>query len=222
VNYFVFLVASSIEYFGTIIFMFALFRFRIRKQLVMNVLLVSFLMSQVSYFTRINPEIQGFSTYIQFALFILVFWVLFLIPLFHSVIMNFAGVASVMIIQGVSIMLFIQLAGTSMNSMQENLWVASGMQVLCAVIQIAIARTIIVMNWGFDFVPTSPRAYVQIRGTNAKLIGIISLAIVLAAFLAYVFRNNLDIYVISASVVFTVTLIAFIYLSVRKDNEDAI
>lgn len=220
-NFFIFLVASFIEYFGIFMFMFALFRFRIRKELVLNVTLVSFLMSQVSYFTRLNPELEGFSTFIQFGLFILVFWILFLIPLFHSIIMNFAGVACSFIVQGLCMFLLLQTTGSSMDGLLSNVWSASALQVLTSLIQIALARTIVLKNWGFDFVPTSPRSYVTIRGTNAKLMGVISFAIVLAALLAFIFRNNLNIYVICASVLFIVSMPLFIYLAIRKDHEDA-
>jgi len=221
VNFFIFLVASSIEYFGIFMFMFALFRFRIRPQLIFSIVLVSFLMSQVSYFTRINPEIESFSTYIQFILFILVVWILFLIPFFHSVVMNFAGIAVAFLVQGIQVLAIVQLYGGSLTDLQDNVWVAAAMQVLSSIILLALTRTIIIMNWGFDFVPTSPRANVQIKGTNAILIGIISFAVVLAALLAYIFRTNLDIYVISASILFLITLPLFIYFSVRKDTEDA-
>jgi hypothetical protein len=221
VNYFIFLVASAIEYFGTFIFMFALFRFRIRKELVLNILLVSFLMSQVSYFTRLNPELEGLSTFIQFALFILVFWILFLIPFFHSIVMNFAGVACVFLVQGLWLFLLLQTTGMPMADLISNVWIASALQVLTSLVQIALARTIILKNWGFDFVPTSPRSHVTIRGTNAILVGIISFAIVLATLLAYIFRNNLDIYVICASVLFVISMPLFIYFAIRKDNEDA-
>lgn len=213
--------ASSIEYFGAFMFMFALFRFRIRRQLVYNILLVSFLMSQVSYFTRINPGIDEFSTYIQFVLFIIVFWILFLIPLFHSIIMNFAGVASGIVIQGLFILLFTQTSGQTMNSLIDNVWIASAIQILSSIIHLALARTIVIWNWGFDFVPTSPRSNVRINGTNAILIGIISFAIVISAFLAYIFKSNLNVYVACASIIFILTLPAFIYFSARKDNEDA-
>jgi hypothetical protein len=201
--------------------MFALFRFRIRRPLVLNALLVSFLMSQVSYFTRINPEIDEFSTYIQFMLFILVFWLFFLVPFFHSIVMNFAGVASGMLIQGLCIFSLLQLTGQTLDSFISNIWVASALQVLTAFIQIALARLIIIMNWGFDFVPTSPKASVRIKGTNAILISIVSFSVVLAALLSYVFRNNMDEYMTGASVVFILTLTMFIYYSVKKDNEDA-
>jgi len=221
VDYFLFLIASSIEYFGTFMLMFALFRFRIRPQVVLNVLLVSFLMSQVSYFTRINPEIESFSMYIQFGLFILVFWILFLIPFFHSIIMNFAGIATNLLAQGLCILISLEITGLTTAELVDNIWVQSSLQVLAALIQLALARTIIIFNWGFDFVPTSPRANVRIRGTNAILIVIISLAVVVTALLAFVFRNNLDIYIVSACVVFLLTLSLFLYYAVRKDFEDA-
>ncbi|EXX91568.1 hypothetical protein BG53_00020 [Paenibacillus darwinianus] len=220
-NYFIFILASSIEYFGTFMFMFALFRFRIYSQMIINVLFVSFLMSQVSYFTRLNPEIGDLSTYIQFVLFILIVWILFRVPLFHSIIMNFAGIAAAIVIQGLIILLLSQSTGLTASEMLANIWIASSFQVLLAIFEIALARTIVIFNLGFDFVPTSPRSDVRIRGTNAVLMGIIIFAIVLAALMAYLFRTDPDIYVIGASIVFLLTLPIFIYFSIRKDFEDA-
>lgn len=201
--------------------MFALFRFRIRRPLVLNALLVSFLMSQVSYFTRINPEIDEFSTYIQFLLFIIVFWLFFLVPFFHSIVMNFAGVASGILLQGICLFLLLQITGTTATTFLADVWSASSLQILTAVLQIGLTRLIVIKNWGFDFVPTSPRANVVIKGTNAILIGIISFSVVLAAFLSFIFRNNLNGYILSACIVFILTLSMFIYYSVKKDNEDA-
>lgn len=220
-NYLIFLIGSSVEYFGMFMFIFTLFRFRIHTQMITNVLFTSFLMSQVSYFTRLNPKIGDLSTYIQFVLFILILWILFRVPIFHSIIMNFSGLAINTITSGLGILLIGKSAGMTVPEMVADVWVIFALQVLSAVMAIALARTIVLMNLGFDFVPTSPRSDVRIRGTNAILLVIILFVIVLAAFLALVFRAKLDSYVITASVVFLLSAPLFIYYSVRKDHEDA-
>lgn len=219
-DYILFLIASSIEYFGTFIFMLALFRFRLLPRMLVNVLLVSFLMSQVSYFTRLY-DLGDFTTYVQFVLFVVVLWVTFRVPLFHSFVMNFAGLAINVITVGGTILLAGALTGMPTEDMLANIWVASSLQVLSAVIAIGISRTIYVFHLGFDFVPTSRRTTVHIRGTNAVLLVIISFAIIVSALTTYLFRNNFESYLIYCIAVYLLTIPFFFYFSVRKDHEDA-
>lgn len=220
-DYILFLIASSIEYFGTFVFMLALFRFRLLPRMIGNVLLVSFLMSQVSYFTRLSPEIGELSTYIQFLLFVLVLWVLFRVPFFHSIVMNFAGIAINALTVGLSILVVGKLIDMSLDEMVQNIWIASSLQVLSAVISLMISRTIYVFHWGFDFVPTSRRTSVDIRGTNAVLLVIIASALVIASVTALVFKSNFESYLYYSFPVFLLTIPAFLYFAVRKDHEDA-
>ncbi|SDX81747.1 hypothetical protein [Paenibacillus sp. CF384] len=220
-NYFLFIVGSTFEYIGTLLFLFTLFRFGLDRRLIINVLLVSLLMSQASYFSRLDPAVGDLSSYIQFILFVLVLWILFRVPIFHSIIMNFAGIAALFTVQGLIILVASQVSDTSFSTITSNHATATAVQIITCLANIAIARTVYIKNWGFDFVPTSRRVYVEIRGTNAILLAIIAFAIVLAAILAVVFRNNYDEYVIAASVVFLLTLPLFLYFTLRKDTEDA-
>ena len=221
VNYILFLVASSIEYFGTFIFMFALFRFRLYPRMISNILLISFLMSQVSYFTRQNPEIGEMSTYIQFILFVFVLWIMFRVPIFHSVVMNFAGLAINMLTGGISILGVGWLFGIPTQEILQNIWIASSIQVLSAVMTITISRTVYVFNLGFDFVPTSSRGSVHMKGTNAVLLVIILSTVVLAALTALMFKSNFTFYLVCSFPVFLLTIPIFLYYAIRKDNEDA-
>ncbi|AZN42544.1 hypothetical protein [Paenibacillus albus] len=220
-DYILFVVGSTFEYIGMFLFLFALFRFSLYTRLSMNVVIVSVLMSQVSYFTRLDPSVGDLSTYIQFVLFVIVMWVLFQVPIFHSIVMNFAGLAGGLAIQGILILLTNYVGGLSLDTIQGSRAILTSLQFVTFLVQIGIARMVYIMNWGFDFVPTSRRTYVRINRTSAILLAIIASCIVVAAALAFVFRNDYDDYVIYASIVFLCTLPVFLFFSLRKDVEDA-
>ncbi|SEM57030.1 hypothetical protein [Paenibacillus sp. OV219] len=220
-DYILFVIGSTFEYIGMFLFLFALFRFGLYTRLIMNVVIVSVLMSQVSYFTRLDSSVGDLSSYIQFFLFVVVLWLLFQVPLFHSIVMNFAGLAATFGINGIIILIAIFLGDISLDTIQSTQSILTSFQFVTFLAEIGIARSIYIMNWGFDFVPTSRRSYVQIKGTNAILMAIISTSIVIAAVLAFVFRNDYNDYVFYASFVFLCTLPIFLYFSLRKDVEDA-
>lgn len=212
---------STIECFGVFLFMFTLFRFQINARVVLSIFLVAFLLAQVSYFTRLVPETANYTTYIQFVIYVVSIWRLFRVPLFYSVIMNFAGIAGLVVVQGLTILALSVTNNISMSSVTENAWLGMSTQLLTTVILAAISHLIHRLNWGFDFIPTSPRVHVRISGTNAVLISVVTVAIALFATLTFLFRNEYEDYVLFASLVFVLTLPVFLYFSLRKDNEDA-
>ncbi|QHT62102.1 hypothetical protein GXP70_20385 [Paenibacillus lycopersici] len=200
--------------------MFTLFRFSLDKWLVRNVIVVALITSQVSYFTRLTPEIGNLTTYIQLFLFVVVLWVLFRVPLFYSIIMNFSGLISSFVTSGIAILLA-SFAGANSAEIQGNSMLTAAIQLLSALINIAVARLIYTRNWGFDFVPSERRFRVKINGTNAVLLAIIAVVVVLSVVITLIFRNDFDEYVITASLIFLLTIPVFFYFSLRKDNEDA-
>lgn len=201
--------------------MFTLFRFRIRTKMILNVVWIAFIMSQVSYITRLNPEIGDMSAVLQYFLITSTLWVLFRVPLFYSAIMVFSGFITGFVIQGITILTLTSTIGLTLETIRENIWIFVATQVLTAILTIAICRTLHIMNWTFDFVPTSHRANVKIHGTNAILLATIVLCIVLTAAAAYLFRNTFEDFVVYSLLVFVITLPIFYYYAVRKDNEDA-
>ncbi|MBP3964311.1 hypothetical protein [Paenibacillus lignilyticus] len=219
-KYLLFLIGSIFEYSGMFILLFTLFRFSIYRRLLVNVFLVATLMSQVSYFTRLDSAVGDLSTYIQFGLFVIVLWVLFNVPIFHSAIMNLAGILAVGL-QGILIVLVSVISNVSFGAVAGNDVSAAGIQVITCLAHLALAKLVYDKNWGFDFVPTSRRSNVEIKGTNAILLAIISFCIVAAMITAIIFRNNYDDYVLFASIIFLFTVPVFLYFTLRKDTEDA-
>ncbi|WP_274651702.1 hypothetical protein [Paenibacillus humicola] len=189
--------------------------------MLVNVFLVTLLMSQVSYFTRKIPEIGELSTYIQFFLFALVLWILFRVPLFHSFLMNFAGISASFVIGAICAGITYML-GLSIAEIKHNEIVTASLQLLSFIFYIGIARLVYTMNWGFDYVPAERRQNVEIRGTNSILITIIAVSVVASVVMTLLFRNNFGNYVdVVSTVVFLLTLPIFLFFSLRKDNEDA-
>jgi len=219
VKYALFTVGSSIEYFSIFILMFTLFRFRLTDRLVVT-LLVSVMMSQVSYFTRLVPEIGSLSSFIQLGIMIIVLWVLFRVPIFYSLIMNAAGFICGAATQGIVIFL-VTFSGVEMSTIQDNPWISTAVQLLSVTVVIAIARTIFTYNLSFDYVPVSHRARVKIKGTNAILMAVILTSLFITIMAASLLKGNYEEYVFVASATFLVAIPLFLYYSRRKDDEDA-
>jgi len=221
VEYALFLIGSLFEYFAYYILLFTLFRFRIKPKMIAITLLIAFLMSQVSYVTRLNTDLADISSYIQLVLLIVWFSLLFRVPLFYSVIMNFAGFVAGFVLQGIVIYGLMFLIDLSLAEMQDNPWILHSIQILTAIIELALCRLLYVMNWNFDFVPTSHRADVRFSGTNIILLSTIVLCISLGAIAAILFRDKFHDYFMFSYIVFFVTLPVFLYYLLRKDYEDA-
>jgi len=143
------------------------------------------------------------------------------VPLFYSIIMNFAGFVAGFVLQGIVISGLMFLVDLTWPDIQSNFWIIMSLQVLTAILELALCRLLYVMNWNFDFVPTSHRADVRFSGTNAILLSTIVLCISLGAVAAYLFRDKVDDYFVFSYIVFFITLPVFLYYLLRKDYEDA-
>ncbi|HUC93335.1 MAG TPA: hypothetical protein VMS09_15140 [Paenibacillus sp.] len=221
-DYVIFLVGSFLEYFAALVLMFALFRFRFDPRVFLNFALISFMMSHVSYFTRLNPEIGDMSSYIQLILFIVILCLLFRVSIFYSIIMNFAAFVAGFVLQGiVFFVIFNQMSGITLSELQGNQLLLTTLMIVTSMFSLAISRTLYVMNWNFDFVPTSNRTNVTIKGYNAIILVIIILSISITAITSYFFRFKYDVYVVYSILVFVISLPIFLYYAVRKDFDDA-
>jgi len=220
-EYVLFLIGSSFEYFAYFLFMFTLFRFRIKPGMITMTLLVALLMSQISYVTRLQEDLSGMSSWIQLVLLVIWLSLLFRVPLFYSIIMNLSGFVAGFALQGILLSGLMVLVDLTWSDIRDNPWIVLSIQILTVVLEIALCRLLDVMNWNVDFVPTPHRADVRFSGTNAVLLSAIVLGISLAAFAAYVFRDQLGSYFIVSYIVFFITLPVFLYRLLRKDCEDA-
>ncbi|GGD75182.1 hypothetical protein [Paenibacillus nasutitermitis] len=218
-SYVLFVAGSIFEYLSCFLLMFTLFRFRFKRQ-IMLIIIISILMSQVSYFTRLIPEIGELSSYIQLVLFVLVLWILFRVPFYYSIVMNGAGFVSGFAVQGL-VILSLWGSGVTLSNIQGNNLIILATQLLSATILIGICRLIHIKNWGFDYVPTSHRAHVKITGTNAVLLSLIVFSASAACVIAFLMRYHYKDYLIYASALFVITIPLFLYYSLRKDHDDA-
>jgi len=219
-SYAIFVAGSTIEYFSTFTLMLTLFRFQVRDRLG-YLLFVAFLMSQVSYFTRLVPEIGDLSSFIQLALFVVLFRVLFRIPVYYSVIMNAAAFILGFVVQGMLVLAF-GAAGVSLDVIRDSMWAVLLMQLLSSALFLIMSLLLYRHEIGFNFIPKENRdAVIVIKGTNAVLLAVIIL-IVSAGFVAAVLsRSRYEDYVLTSSAVFVLSLPFFIYYSIQKDREDA-
>ncbi|RXZ78252.1 hypothetical protein EBB07_29805 [Paenibacillaceae bacterium] len=217
-SYALFIAGSTVEYLSLFIFMLVLFRFELRGNYV-YIALVSFIMSHVSFFTRMVPEIGAGSSYIQFALSIVVLTVLFRVPLLYSLLMNGAALVFGFAVQGIIFLTLYMMINISLADVQNNMLTGALTQLLSAVVFLAASWTVRTNNLGFDYVPTSLRHNTHVRGTNAVMVVVIGIGISTAAISSVVFRNQYESYVVLASIIFMATLPVFLYYSLRRDRE---
>lgn len=220
-SYVLFVVASIAEYIGTFAVMFTLFRFPFNRDFLVKIALIAVLMSQVSYFTRLVPEIGSLTTFIQFPIFIAIFWLLFRVPMWHSLWINFAGLAVAFIVPIASVLAVSSTSGITLTQINESPTLQFAFQLLSAVLQIAIARTIYIRNWGFDWVPSDRRVYTPFTRSSAVITALVAFGLVLALVLTAIFRHNFEDYIVLVGCVFLVTLPTFIFFAIRKDEEHA-
>jgi len=196
--------------------MFALFRFDIMERLITTII-VCVMMSQVSYITRLSEDIGDLSSYIQLVVMMFVLWLLFKVPWYYSILMNFVGFIVGFVVQG-AVLITLNSTGLPMKAVQQSSTLTALVILLTAFLVVAIARTIVLLNLGFDFVPPDRRAYVPVTGLNALILASIITTLTAAVIAALVLRNNYTEYAIVASALFAVTTPFLIYYSVRKDR----
>jgi hypothetical protein len=198
--------------------MLTLFRFNIREKL-MYVVFVSFIMSQVSYFTRLIPEIGFASSYIQYVLSIIVLVVLFRIAIYYSVVMNLTAIAFGIAVQALIILIVWLGLGISLSEVQDNSVVTAAIQILSSTIFMAASRTVSVNNIGFDYVPPSYRNYRVISRKSVITISAIGTVFVASCIIAFLFRHEYEDYLIIEGAIFIVTLPLFLYYSFNENKQ---
>ncbi|TYP71729.1 hypothetical protein [Paenibacillus methanolicus] len=218
-DYVLFVIGATIEYFSLFIFMLTLFRFRIKKRIV-HAALVSLLMSQVSYFTRIDPDIGSMSSFLQIALSIVVLCIIFRTPIRWSVVMNFASAIFGFAVQGILLLVLWFGMGLTLETVQSDRLTGAAAQIASSVLFLAASRTVVTFNLGFNYVPIDVRSYERVTRSSAIIISSVSVAMVAACITAYMFRNDVQDYFFIALGIFVLTLPLFLYYSFRKDEED--
>lgn len=215
--YALFVAASSIEYFSLFVFMLTLFRFKVSGNLV-YIVFVSFIIAQVSYFTRQIPEIGEASTYIQYVLSIIFLIVLYRISIYYSLVMNLTSIAVGIAVQALIIGVVWLGLGISLSDIQDNTWVRTSIQLLSSILFLTGARTITSFNIGFDYVPPSFRNYRIITRKSTVIISAIGAIFVISCIVAFIFRHQVEDYLVIESAIFLITLPLFIYYSWQENK----
>lgn len=218
-NYGLFLIGSLIEYCTAFVLMFTLFRFPL-KGIMPQIIIIAFMMSHFSYITRHFADIGSYSSYLQLVLLIIVTWAVFRVPLFYSFIMNGAGFICLFAVQGITIFIIV-MAGTPFSHIAKDPEIIFATQCLSGLIVVGISRFIVIKNWGFDYVPASHRAHIEINRTNSALFSIIAGSMVVALVAGIALKGNLEKYIVVAGTTFICSIPVFLYYSRRKDAEDA-
>jgi hypothetical protein len=210
---------SSAEYVAIFILMFTLFRFRFkgyRKQIA----LTSLILCYVSYTMRLDG-MANITTIIQFILCILLVWMLFQVQLFYAAIMSFSAFFGYGVIQSLIVLITSELGIIKISDINENSVTGYGLQLGTAILFSSIGWIIRKKNMGFDFVPTSSHG--RIRYTKLNLIFLLAMIICTLgiSFTFYLINNGKIEDLVVMIIVFGIGFTFFLYLSNRKDLEDA-
>lgn len=219
-NYLLFVIGSEVEYLSIFIFMFSLFRFEIKKDRIIRITIIAFILCQVSYIIRKFPEIVDVSSYIQIFLMIIVLWALFRVPLYYSFIMNGAGFIVPFAIQVLTVGV-LYVTGTPFNTIADSPILVTATQIMSATIVLGLSRWIVLKNFGYDYVPAYHRVFVEMNKNNAILFAIVATTLIIALIAGVALRGNLEAYIVVAGTIFLLSIPFFIYFSRRKDIEDA-
>jgi len=210
---------SSAEYVAIFILMFTLFRFRFkgyRKQIA----LTSLILCYVSYTMRLDG-MESFTSIIQFILLFLLVWILFQVQPFYAAIMAFAAFFGYGLIQGLIVLLYINVGLLNMSEINYDSY--KGYMLACSTSLIAslIGWLIRKKNMGFDFVPTSTHGKMKYTKLNLLFISFIVISTLVMSFIYYLISNvkRVDDIVIFISILLC-TLSLLLYLAKKKDWEN--
>lgn len=218
-NYVLFVVGSVIEYFALTTLMLVAHRIEMPRRRILELLGLAILMSQVSYFTRM--VVGEASSYIQLGLTVLAVWLIFNIPLFYSAVMNVISMAFGFIGQGLLILAISFGVNVPFGTVVSDPDFAFPTQVLSMLLFLTVSYVIKTYNVGFNYVPTSRRDYVELRGLNVVILTAIIVIITALSVASVALRNDFDTYLYVVVGVFALSIPLFLYYSLRKDNEDA-
>lgn len=220
-SYVLFVAGSIIEFFSLTTLMLVGFRIETPKRRLADVLILAALLAQVSYFTRLNISIGELSSFIQLGLTVLVVWLIFNIPLFHSLLMNLFAMGFGFVGQALIIFTISLAMDVPMSSVISESNFALPAQILSTLLFLTTAYVIKTYNLGFSFVPTSRREYVNLRGLNVIILTVITAVIVILSIASVALSNDFDTYLYIVVGIFVLSIPLFLYYSLRKDNENA-
>ncbi|MFC5469931.1 hypothetical protein ACFPPD_14450 [Cohnella suwonensis] len=158
---------NTYEAFTVYVLIMALFRFPIRSHL-SYAILASAIMAQSSYLMRLVFHLYSYTSLVMLLLFIVLFWLLFRVHPFYSLLMTVTGYLVYIVIQA-TLMLVLQI-WFSLEEIVTPLIHVKMMQTGCASITLILALWVNQKRLGFSFVPEGSRIKLKLTSLNLMLL----------------------------------------------------
>lgn len=218
-NFLLFVIFSSIEFFGLLYIGVVLFRIRLNYGKLIKLGWISVILSFASYWLNVF-ELSAISPLIQLAIAIVSYMIFFKFKVLYSLLVSLSSFLIFFIIQTTYLLILnyynmINISDIDMFSIETRLH-----QLIIFVIVMLIFANMRRSSSGYAFVPDDPSR--KISTYSNKLLGLSSSAIALLVFGMFyeAKRSGLFYSVIICFVIFLIGTIVLLFLQLKRDNEE--
>ena len=200
---------STLEGMSTLICMFCLFRFGIRRY-ELKIFIASLLFSLLSYALRVELNFEDFFPVVMLIMFWLFAYVIIKIPLFWSFVISVISNTFVFALQTVLLLLSIRTNLVSLEGVQSYQFDARILQGLSAFVTISLSLFLYKKGFGFSFTFDT----FKLKSENTFMLSIVCVSFIIL--LVVFILQNLFYGAIVAALLF----IYMLYLGVRKERTE--
>lgn len=220
IKFLLFMFFSAIEVVSTVILMFVIFRMNYFFKFIPHIVFIGLACSYVSY-NLWQSDLGGISPIIHCAVFFILVWLLFRIQVFYALFISTISYLAYGLIQGFLTFWFHFMGWFRIEEIGPNTPLAFSMQTLSALITLILSFILHKLNWGFNFVPHSEFAPLELKNDNVVILIIIIWSI-LTIGISYYFtiKNNMLVSFNMLVLSYILAVLFLLILARRKDRED--
>ncbi|MFD0673131.1 hypothetical protein [Cohnella sp. GCM10027633] len=214
-----FIFFSSLEYFGTFMFVLVQFRFSVKEN-ISKIVLISLLLSFVSYSLRLN-ELNSISPLIQNLIFLMYIQMVMKVNIIHTIIMVLTGYIVFGLVQTCIIAVALHLDFIDLNNFEPASTYANIIQFLSFVVMTVFSLLTLKFKGGFSFIEARSRFSRKIFSGKNKWF----LLLIFLSFIVTIISNIILIesenppFLLIASIMMIILLV-HTYMTLRKDESN--
>ncbi len=219
-NFTLFMILSVAEVVANVILMFTIFRIP-KKHYLMHAVFMGIVMSYISHNVRNIEELTSFAIIIQVTLQFLFVWLMYRIQVFYSLIISILSYFIYGIVQLLLIFLLNAVGIIEMDQLSTNIYIGYCLQLLTVILVIIISEVLERKQIGFNFVPHSEFAPIELSKGNILFTVVIVLCVVAFQMLYYfsVKHNFLEGF-IEWLIISIILAVVLIFLAIKKEKSD--
>ncbi|CAM3511219.1 hypothetical protein [Marinicrinis lubricantis] len=209
---------SILESIAFFMFVLVLFRFQL-KYYIIQIISSAVILSQTSYYLRAQFDMDQVS-YVSILLMFLLFWLLFKVQLFYSVLMAVTGFLYTAVLQSTQMLAFVSLGLMEYDQIQPFSSEAYLHQCLFFILTLAICALLSYKRIGFTFIPYNDHVPVKLKGLNLIIAGLLVITIIAVnMYTNFYSHGNEHLYNISFFILILI-LAGLLLLIVRREIHD--